>query len=125
MSGYDKKSTEGSREVKFTLSDGMIALPVLIDVYSVDENFPSIEPAKIRVTPKEAEWPFIVDDNVGVENIGADEMYVEISGGTGEVTAPLGAEIYNMNGIRTGNRNLPAGIYIVRYGNRVEKVFVK
>ena len=40
------------------------------------------------------------------------------------IIAPIEAEIYTINGIRVGSKNLSSGVYIVRYGNNVTKVFV-
>lgn len=43
----------------------------------------------------------------------------------GEISAPDGARIFNMNGVETGPANLPAGVYIVKFGNKVQKVTVR
>lgn len=58
-----------------------------------------------------------------VDGIVADGA--DIFGGEGCVIAPEGAEVYNLSGVKTGAENLPAGVYIVRYGQVVKKVFVK
>lgn len=57
--------------------------------------------------------------------VDAVEASTVISGGHGCVIAPEEAEVYNLAGIRTGHDNLPAGVYVVRYGTRVRKVVVK
>ncbi len=59
----------------------------------------------------------------GVETITPSEMGVSV--GQGFIEAPADAEIYNMAGTRTGRTNLPAGIYIVRTGNKAVKVMVR
>ncbi|MCM1377561.1 MAG: M6 family metalloprotease domain-containing protein [Clostridium sp.] len=58
-----------------------------------------------------------------VEGIYDDEA--SIIGGNGCIYAPANAEIFNLNGVRVGNDNLPAGVYVVRYGSKVSKVIVK
>lgn len=49
----------------------------------------------------------------------------EAYGLKGAIEAPEDAEIYNLNGLRTGREDLPAGVYIVRYGNDIRKVAVR
>lgn len=58
-----------------------------------------------------------------VEGIESDNA--PIYGVQGGIVAPEGAEIFNLGGVRTGTENLPAGLYIVRYNGRTEKVIVK
>ncbi|MDE7159459.1 MAG: M6 family metalloprotease domain-containing protein [Muribaculaceae bacterium] len=80
-------------------------------------GFPSNKTSNIvRFVPAELE-------ESGVAQVTPDSMGV--SGGHGFITAPEGAEIYTVSGVRTGTDNLPAGIYVVRLGNDVAKVLVK
>lgn len=69
--------------------------------------------------------PQNVTDVVGVESIGADNEAAPVYGVNGGIVAPEGAEIYNLTGVRVANENLAPGIYIVRLGNRVQKVTVR
>lgn len=59
----------------------------------------------------------------GVEEIGLDGL--TIRGLKGAVDAPEGAQVFNLSGIAVGRENLPAGVYIVRFGNEVRKVAVR
>lgn len=49
----------------------------------------------------------------------------EISVLNGNIIAPAGARVFNLNGAETGTRNLAAGIYIVVVNNKALKVMVK
>ena len=49
----------------------------------------------------------------------------EIYGAVGEIIAPEGAEVYNMQGIKTGMKNLVPGMYIVCTAENIRKVLVK
>lgn len=83
----------------------------------VHRNIPSTEISnKITFVPKDLE------QDSGVDGIDADNVI--IYGGKGCVIAPAGARIFNLNGIETGNENLPAGIYIVVSGSTTAKVIV-
>ncbi len=79
---------------------------------------PSSGEAVENCVPSELE----IYDDKGVDTIDAS---VFISGGNGCVYAPAEAEVYNLAGIRTGHDNLPAGVYVVRYGSKICKVVVK
>ncbi len=59
----------------------------------------------------------------GIEDAFADGIVIR--GLKGCIEAPEGAEIFNMNGHRTGADNLPAGIYLVKAGEKVVKVAVR
>ncbi len=48
-----------------------------------------------------------------------------ITGGTGCIYAPEGAEVYSLSGIRLDKDNLAKGMYIVRYAGRSTKVVVR
>lgn len=58
----------------------------------------------------------------GVETV---ETIAAIYADGRNIVAPAGAEVYNMQGVRTGTENLAAGIYVVRAGKQVAKVLVK
>ena len=84
----------------------------------VKDGFPSNKVSNtVRFVPSELE-----SEN-GIAQVTPDE--IGVSAGHGYITAPEGAEIYNISGTRTGADNLPAGIYIVRVGNTSAKVLVK
>lgn len=125
INGFEKKFTGGKCEANFQLNEAMQKLPLDVEVYAYNGTLPSVEPAKASLTVSNINnWPY--DNTSGIEIIGSDkESYADIYGGQGEVIAPAGAEVYTINGVQAGMRNLPAGIYIVRYGKRVEKVVVK
>lgn len=125
VGGVDKKSTEGKCETEFNLSGGMLTLPIIVDVYAENGVLPSKTPTTLTFVPNDIKgWPY--NGTSGIEEISGEEAAAAtICGGIGEVIAPAGAEVYTLNGVRTGKENLPAGVYIVRYGDRVEKVFVK
>lgn len=55
--------------------------------------------------------------------VAEDEVKVYVSGGN--IVAPEGAEIYNLNGVRVSGENATSGIYIVRVGSKAVKVLVK
>ena len=61
----------------------------------------------------------------GVETVVGDVENAPIYGVTGAVVAPEGAEVYSLTGVKVAKSELAPGIYIVRYGNRVEKVTVR
>lgn len=48
-----------------------------------------------------------------------------VSVSDGCIIAPAGARVFNMSGVATGTDNLPAGIYLVCVGGRIQKVVVK
>lgn len=58
----------------------------------------------------------------GVADVIADGQ-VSVIGNN--IYAPAGAQIYAINGSRTGSTNLPAGIYVVRVADKAVKVLVK
>lgn len=61
---------------------------------------------------------------LGVDNI-TDDALNTIYGAEGEIIAPEGAQVFSINGVRTGTRNLAPGLYIVRFGNKAKKVVVR
>lgn len=56
-------------------------------------------------------------DNIAISNV--------IAVGKGFISAPEGAEIFNLSGMRVNGDNLPRGIYIVRYAGKSMKVNVR
>lgn len=66
---------------------------------------------------------FIPEQLSAVNEIESDGILIR--GGVGCIEAPLGAEIYSVSGMAVGYDNLPAGIYVVRYGSKVSKVVVR
>lgn len=58
-----------------------------------------------------------------VGGIDADDLDITVEGGN--IVAPEGARVYNMQGIETGTQNLANGIYIVRAGRKTVKVVVR
>lgn len=70
--------------------------------------------------------------SVGVDGILTDKQEVEIQGGNGVITVSTGlaVEIFNMNGQKVYGGNggviaMPAGLYIVKSGNKVAKIMVR
>ncbi len=70
--------------------------------------------------------------SVGVDGILTDKQEVEIQGGNGMITVSTGlaVEIFNMNGQKVYGGNggviaMPAGLYIVKSGNKVAKIMVR
>lgn len=59
----------------------------------------------------------------GVADVAADADFI-VTSGNGYINAPEGAKVYNLAGLETGSQNLPAGIYVVRFGQSVKKVLV-
>lgn len=66
-----------------------------------------------------------IEKPVGVDKVEDAGDNILIAGGAGCVIAPDGAEVYSLSGVKVGHDNLPAGIYIVRYGSKAVKVAVK
>lgn len=62
---------------------------------------------------------------LGVDGVTADSDNARIYGVKGGIVAPAAAEIYNLTGVRVAAEGLAPGIYIVRLGDRVEKVTVR
>lgn len=59
----------------------------------------------------------------GVEQLTTGDF--QVRGLKGAIEAPENAEIFNISGMAAGRENLPAGIYIVRYGSKTQKVVVR
>ena len=91
--------------------------------YTIDINFTTPEGNTVTSTWTGKLADGIADKTSGVEGIEADGIMVR--GGIGAISAPAGAEIFNLSGIQTGSDNLPAGIYVVRYNGKTAKVIVK
>ena len=51
------------------------------------------------------------------------DFNVTASGGI--IEAPEGTEVYALSGMRTGRNSLPAGVYVVRYDGKSQKVIMK
>ncbi|MDE6740975.1 MAG: M6 family metalloprotease domain-containing protein [Muribaculaceae bacterium] len=62
-------------------------------------------------------------DDAAVDGVEVDSAF--ISGGVGCVYAPDGAQVYDMTGNLLQKDGLAAGVYIVIYGRRSEKVLVR
>lgn len=63
-----------------------------------------------------------LSENTGVEDIIADGT---VMAGPGCILAPAEAEVYNLQGMRVGRDNLPAGVYVVRLGDKSVKLMVR
>lgn len=59
----------------------------------------------------------------GVENVNAPKDAIRVIGGN--IVAPHGAKIYNLNGVTVGTDDLQPGIYIVRYADIAVKVVIR
>ncbi len=86
------------------------------------------------VAPGEAVIWFTAVDGYGVPHTEACKVTVSESDGVAEIVtdADVPVDVYNLQGVAVLRnaataelRNLPAGIYIVRQGNNVEKIAVK
>ncbi|MDE6559119.1 MAG: choice-of-anchor J domain-containing protein, partial [Muribaculaceae bacterium] len=58
----------------------------------------------------------------GVETIAADAAVYAVNG---NIVAPAGARVFNLQGVETGTQSLPAGIYVVVVADKAVKVLVK
>lgn len=65
---------------------------------------------------------FCVGGNDGVETMW-DDMEINVS--DRRIITPADAEVYDISGVRVGEGGLPAGVYLVRCGNKSKKVIVK
>lgn len=84
---------------------------------------------KVRVEDAAGNWQeqvigmaFHVADSTGVKTVNGNRE-ITVNGNT--IIAPVDAQIYTIDGIRTNGTNLPTGIYIVRVADRTYKVSVK
>lgn len=66
---------------------------------------------------------YIDGEGSGVKTVMAAPFQVRVVNGT--IIAPENAEVYTMNGLRSGRENLQKGIYLVRCGQQTLKVVVK
>jgi hypothetical protein len=61
--------------------------------------------------------------SAGINDIADEEFNVTASGGI--IEAPEGTEVYALSVMRTGRNSLPAGVYVVRYDGKSQKVIMK
>lgn len=127
IDNIEGKSTGGKPEISFSLTTGVASRPCEFSISAVSSHLPSLQPKILTLTP--ADWdfeegPYVFEKPLSIEDI-IDVDNVQIAGGKGEVIAPLGAEVYTVNGVRVGQTDLVPGIYVVRFGSRVEKVIVR
>lgn len=92
----------------------MMAQPHVITIRAIGESFPSSEVYEFETVP---------NDLTGVAGVEAEGA--EIFGENGRIVAPEGAQAFTLSGTRVALENLPAGIYMVRYGATTTKVVVK
>lgn len=84
-------------------------------------DYPSGGMAYYKFTPsKLPQGPYL-----GIEGVSSDSEVVKVVAGEGFIEAPAGAEIYNLQGVRTGSTGLAAGVYVVRTQGKIFKVLVK
>lgn len=119
VDNYNDKKVGDVTTCKINESSAMMNQKHRVTVRAINADFPSTQTYSIEFTPATDCQPY----GSGVDDIDMDQVVIE--GGVGCVNAPAGAVVYNMSGIATGNDNLPAGIYIVRYGNIARKVIVR
>lgn len=103
--------------VTITENKTMMGQLHVISIRPIGPDFPSSKETTFEARP--------IEDMNGVGEIEADDVNVEIYGSNGSIVAPADAVAFNLAGVKVGMENLPAGIYIVRYGNRTVKVNVK
>lgn len=72
----------------------------------------------------ESGWFKPCDLTSGVGSV-VDDNDINITVENGNIIAPQGARVFNMQGIETGTADLSSGIYIVRVGNKAVKVVVR
>lgn len=119
--GFNGVSTEGKtyafvNNVPVSLWGNQFSAEV-----KVLKNYPSkLSSNVITFVPAELEEY----DPSGVEQI-TDGASIAVYGGHGEIIAPDGARVFNINGIETGKTDLPAGLYIVVCDGKSVKVAVK
>ncbi|MDE6218778.1 MAG: M6 family metalloprotease domain-containing protein [Muribaculaceae bacterium] len=73
-------------------------------------------------------YEFIPVEEIEKAQAAVDGIYDDASaiyGAEGCIVAPEGAKVYTLSGTATGKENLPAGVYIVRFGSKAVKVVVK
>lgn len=120
-SGYNEKNVGNVTSVELK---GLTSTKMGLEYHAYVRCFkglPALEHSNERVF-----IPSEITEVSGVNEIAADEVAkAPIYGVKGGVVAPRGAEIYNLTGVRVGSEGLAPGVYIVRLGNRVEKVTVR
>ncbi|MDE5744644.1 MAG: leucine-rich repeat domain-containing protein [Paramuribaculum sp.] len=105
-------------------------LPPSVDASSFDESVYGkatlvVDPSAESAYRNNEIWSkFFTISPTGIEEIEADEeSAVRVEGG--DIIAPEGSEVYDLNGRRVKATNLAKGIYIVRLGSKAVKVMVK
>lgn len=84
----------------------------------VKNKIPALEPSnEVIFTPSEL-------STTGIEDVTVDEV-MPVRGLQGAIDAPADARIFTLAGAPAGRTDLPAGIYIVKCGERTYKVIVK
>lgn len=118
---------EGEVEQVGLASDGTIKITRNGDVFTF--AFDLLTPENRRMT---GSWSgpiadYILDttEDDGIDNVGAGADAAVICGGDGCVDAPAGAQVWNVAGMPVGRTGLPAGVYVVKSGHTVKKVFVR
>ncbi len=88
----------------------------------VNAGIPSSEISNtITFYPKDLELKNPAESSI--ETVFVNDLGVR--GLRGAIEAPEEAVVYNMNGLQTGRTDLPAGIYLVKVGDKVCKVAVR
>lgn len=102
------------------LSSTYWKLPLEAFVQCVVDGMKSTATSNVVVF-KPSELPL---GNTAVEGVGEDQVL--ISGGKGCINAPVGAQVFDMQGhLMSSAESLSAGLYLVRYGSRTVKVLVR
>lgn len=106
-------------------AEGSITVSREGDDYIVAFDLITVEGSKITGQWKGDLMAAVTDfsDPTGVESI--DSESDAVFGEEGRIVAPENAVIYNMTGRIVGASDLSSGVYVVKHGNRVKKVFVK
>lgn len=118
-SGYNEKSVGSATSLEIT---GFTTTKMGLEFHAyvrVLQGIPAEEISnEVVFIPNELEIS-------SVKEIEAVDENAPIFGGLGCITAPAGAQIFNLAGNRVAATDLPAGIYLVRAGSRTVKVIVK
>lgn len=115
VDNYNNRVVTGT-DVVVNESEAMMKQENMFIIRPVGSTMPSTQ-------QYESSWFRPIDLN-GVTSV-LDDTEFNVTVENGNITAPAGARVFNMQGIETGTRNLGNGIYVVVYGTKTVKVVVR